>query len=250
MIKKIINTIPKLWTEKDGIINYIKWAVIDHRPVTNDIKPIHIIFSFVDHFEPRKDTAKGIRISDDIGQKRWVRDYPALASRHKDFDGRPPQHTWFYPYDYMNMEHLKELSGLTYDGYGEIELHLHHNNDTSESLEEKLRDAVRKYNMVGALRTVGKNPLNTYGFIHGKWALDNCDGTCGVNDEITVLINTGCYADFGLPAQNKCAKTKKDNRIYYAVDDPLKPKSFDTGPDVVAGAPASAGLMMIPGLSG
>ena len=43
----------------------------------------------------------------------------------------------------------------------------------------------------------------SWGFIHGNWALDNCrsDGRmCGVNNELDVLRETGCYADFTLPS--------------------------------------------------
>ena len=42
-----------------------------------------------------------------------------------------------------------------------------------------------------------------FGFIHGNWALDNArpDGRwCGLNNEITLLRDLGCYADFTLPA--------------------------------------------------
>ncbi|MBI5055383.1 MAG: hypothetical protein HZB61_02015 [Nitrospirae bacterium] len=239
-----MNIISKIWAEKDWIMNYAQWALFEHKPVQDDIGTIHIMVLFVDHFEPKIDRLHGIRVTDDVGMKRWMAEYPMLASKHKDSDGKHPQHTWFYPYDYMNMEHLRELSMLVYKGYGEIELHLHHKNDTSESLEAIIKDAVRKYNTIGALRTEEEN---TYGFIHGKWALDNCDGTCGVNDEISILLKTGCYADFGLPAQNRYARTKKINKIYYAIDDPCKPKSFDTGIDVAVGNSTNGGLMMIPG---
>ncbi|HEB75042.1 MAG TPA: hypothetical protein ENJ04_01645 [Nitrospirae bacterium] len=68
----------------------------------------------------------------------------------------------------MNIRHLERLSMLVRDGFGEIELHLHHRNDTSKSLEQKLRDAMVRFNQVGVLITCGDNPVSTYGFIHGK----------------------------------------------------------------------------------
>ena len=42
-----------------------------------------------------------------------------------------------------------------------------------------------------------------FGFIHGNWALDNSrpDGKyCGLNNEITLLRDLGCYADFTMPS--------------------------------------------------
>jgi hypothetical protein len=79
----------------------------------------------------------------------------------------------------------------------------------------------------------------SYGFIHGNWALDNSrpDGRwCGVNNEISVLLETGCYADFTMPSAPACCQTSTINSIYYAVDDPERPKSHDLG------TPAKVGL--------
>ena len=62
-----------------------------------------------------------------------------------------------------------------------------------------------------------------YGFIHGNWALDNSrpDGRwCGVNNELDVLRETGCYADFTFPSAPSPTQPRKINSIYYAVDDP------------------------------
>ncbi len=74
-----------------------------------------------------------------------------------------------------------------------------------------------------------------YGFVHGNWALDNShpEGrACGVNDELTILRETGCFADFTMPSAPSPTQTRKINSIYYAVDDPGKPKSHDWGMDV------------------
>ena len=89
----------------------------------------------------------------------------------------------------------------------------------------------------------------SYGFIHGNWALDNsrADGKwCGVNDEISILQETGCYADFTMPSAPSDTQTRKVNSIYHAIDDPYKPKSHDWGKDIVIGK-KSEGLLMIQG---
>jgi hypothetical protein len=89
-----------------------------------------------------------------------------------------------------------------------------------------------------------------FGFIHGNWALDNSlpDGRyCGLNNEITLLRDLGCYADFTLPAAPSPAQTRIVNTIYWAKDDPLRPKSHDAGIPVRPGESAAGDLMMIPG---
>jgi hypothetical protein len=88
-----------------------------------------------------------------------------------------------------------------------------------------------------------------YAFIHGNWALDNSrpDGRwCGVNNELEVLRQTGCYADFTLPSAPSDTQTAKINSIYYAKDTP-EPKSHNTGHDVTVGGKQGGGLMIIQG---
>lgn len=89
-----------------------------------------------------------------------------------------------------------------------------------------------------------------YGFIHGNWALDNSlpgGKHCGVNNELDVLRETGCYADFTLPSAPSPAQTRTINRLYYAIDDPLRPKSHDTGVPVGKGSAPEKGLLLIQG---
>ena len=89
-----------------------------------------------------------------------------------------------------------------------------------------------------------------YGFIHGNWALDNArpDGRyCGVNNELDILRETGCYADFTLPSAPDPSQTRTINSIYYAVDDPNRPRSHDWGIDVGTGPAPRDALMIIQG---
>jgi hypothetical protein len=52
--------------------------------------------------------------------------------------------------------------------------------------------------------------------VHGNWALANSDGGryCGVDDELEILAETGCYADFTLPSAPSTAQTRKINSLY------------------------------------
>ncbi len=60
--------------------------------------------------------------------------YPVVAGRHKDSDGLHPRHAFFYPEEEYEKAHLEKLSSLCRRGFGEIEIHLHHDNDTAETL--------------------------------------------------------------------------------------------------------------------
>ncbi len=178
----------------------------------------HIFFCFCDHFEPLWE-----KVGRDIGLRRvryWLENYPRMADQFRDVDGRPPQHTWFFPAEEYAPEFLEPLAQLSCRGYGEVEIHLHHDNDTAENLRRTLEEFKTK------LQSHGFLSQGRYGFIHGNWSLDNSrpDGRwCGVNNELQVLRETGCYADFTLPSAPSATQTRKINSIYYATDDPLRP---------------------------
>ena len=76
--------------------------------------PVHVMFCFVDHFEPgwqRPDLeVERARVA------RWCHEYPALAARHQDADGQVPKHCFFYPEEEYREEHLRALSNLCAPG--------------------------------------------------------------------------------------------------------------------------------------
>jgi len=194
-------------------------------------------FCFVDHFEPyggqaTKETAHR-------RTKNWCTQYPLMAEKHRDSAGRHPQHTYFYPEEEYDPEVLDWLSALCRRGFGDVEIHLHHDNDTADALREKLMRFKRVlHERHGLLKKNPKTGEIEYGFIHGNWALDNSrkDGRwCGVNDELSVFKTTGCYADFTLPSAPSDTQTKKINSLYFAKTGSRKPKSHNEGRDVRAG---------------
>ena len=214
---------------------------------------IHILFCFVDHFEPGWNKAGLV-----LQRKRldgWLEKYPRFARKFIDTDGFHPRHTWFYPPHYFREEHILKLLSLCKKNFGEIEMHLHHSRmtpfpDTSESLKNKIRQCIELYSKYGIFETsINGEHVIRYAFIHGDWALDNSRHRyCGVNDEITILKETGCYADFTFPAYLMESQPKIINSIYYAKDDPKSPKSYNTGKRVEAGSFEEEGsLLMIQG---
>jgi hypothetical protein len=211
--------------------------------------PIDVLFCIADHFEPAHG-APGLAV-ERARVRTWIEQLPKLAARFRDADGRPPRHTFFYPAEQYRQEHLDALAFLCEAGLGEVEIHLHHDRDTSEGLHATLLEFKRRLFVEHGLLTAGPTGAAAYGFIHGNWALDNArpDGRyCGVNDELTILRDTGCFADFTLPAAPDASQTRTVNRLYYAVDDPARPRSHDRGIEARVGKePPPNGLLLVQG---
>jgi hypothetical protein len=212
-------------------------------------RPRHVFFCIGDHYEPMHGAAPPSVQEERV--ERWVREYPKSFDIFQDSRGRRPQHTFFYPAEDYNPALVERVAELCRRGYGEMEVHLHHDNDSSENLRETLETFKSHLFYEHGMLSQNHEGQITYGFIHGNWALDNSrpDGRwCGVNDELTVLRETGCYADFTMPSAPSPTQTRTINSIYYAIDDPCKPKSHDTGIEARVGQlPPRGGLLMIQG---
>jgi len=227
--------------------SYLKFSLTNRKRRQN--RPLNVYFCIADHFEPYWN-----RVDSDVARRRvseWTSRFPKIAKRHRDANGRPPVHTFFYPVEEYDPEILDQLAELRRTGYGDVEVHLHHDADTSENLRRTLLGFTRMlHERHGLLRSDPASGIVQYGFIHGNWALDNSgrDGRwCGVNDELTVLKETGCYADFTLPSAPSETQTRKINSIYFAKDDPIRPKSHDVGESVRVGMWNEVDLLLIQG---
>lgn len=196
------------------LADYARWMVTSRLPAPG--RPIHLFVLMTDHFEPLYDATK---------TARWGARYRAMAAEHRDSAGRPPQHTWFYPGDQPSPAVLQVLRDLVLDGYGEVELHFHHDYDSSATLLAKLRSAIADFQQFGFLKTA--DGQTRFAFIHGNWGLDNSNGPimCGVQDEIRMLKELGCFADFTFPSVYETSQPPSVNSIYAARDD-SGPKSY------------------------
>lgn len=210
---------------------------------------LDVLFCIADHYEPDHHGAGREQRLARVA--RWVDEYPRLADGLRDADGRPPRYSFFFPAEIYARELVAPLADLCHAGFGEFEVHLHHGHDTSAHLRETLTRFTTTLADAHGLLSRGPDGRLAYAFIHGDWALDNShgdDSQCGVNDEITVLRETGCYADFTMPSVFYGSQSHLVNRVYFAVDDPARPASHLTGPLARAGVPApAAGLLMVPG---
>jgi len=228
---------------------YIK-QIISHRPSGfNDSDCRHVIFCFADHYEPGWGKP-GKRIEDER-VKYWMENYPKMVKNFTDSDGFSPKHSFFFPEEEYRAEHIEGLASLCEQGFGEIEIHLHHDNDTEEGFREKLVSFIKilrdEHGMLGE-SIIDKRPA--YGFIHGNWSLNNSRKDkkwCGVNNESEILLNTGCFADFTMPSAPSDTQTKTINSIYYC--DPYKgeSKSHNTGTKLEVFAPKMDRLLLVQG---
>jgi hypothetical protein len=212
-------------------------------------RPGHLCFCLADHFEPFRGG-----VGPEAGRAavaKWVANYPGMAERFHDADGRSPRHTFFYPQEDYDEGCLEMLSSLCARGLGEVEVHLHHRNDTAEGLARKLtgfRDVLHdRHGLLGCDR----GGACRYGFVHGNWALCNSrpDGDwCGVDHELAVLRRTGCYADFTFPSVPSPTQPRAVNAICRVQDSERGRRCFDRGERVAAGtSPAVDGLLLIQG---
>jgi hypothetical protein len=183
------------------------------------------MIAMADHFEPSIIPENGMLRAPGHEQERrldlWCQEYPRMADAWRDSDGRPFVHTYFYPAEQYDRRLIQQLAEHARSGWGEIEIHLHHGvvePDTAENARRQLlefRDAlVSEHGCLSYFDGVG-HPQ--YAFVHGNFASANSAGGrfCGVDEEMQILAETGCYADFTLPtATFHPAQIAKINSLY------------------------------------
>jgi hypothetical protein len=203
--------------------------------------------SIADHFEPwwrQPDDRTALE-----RVRHWVRRWPHIARRHEDAGGHLPCYTFFYPAEQYHPAALDTLAQLAGMDIGDVEVHLHHDDDSEHAFVDRIgRFVDHLHARHGLLRRDATGVR--FGFVHGNWALDNAlpDGRfCGLDNEIGLLRRLGCYADFTLPSAPSPAQTRIVNTIYWANDDSARPKSHDTGIPLTAHGPVAGDLLMIPG---
>ncbi len=206
----------------------------------------HAIICVCDHFEPLHNTdhAGAMRRLD-----QWHKRFPELSRTFEEATGSPLKWSFFYPIEQYDKAIVGSLATLCRNGFGETEIHLHHDNDSAESLAAALEHGKANLTEHGLLSRDEHDAIR-FGFVHGNWALDNSrpDGSkCGVNNELQVLLDHGCYGDFTMPSAPDPTQTRTVNSIYYARPG-TAPKSHDTGIAATVGqAPEPDRLLLVQG---
>ena len=212
-------------------------------------RPKRAWVAITDHYEPlgmgaSKETALG-RIA------QWREKWPRIADdAPRDAAGQRPQYSFFYPQEEYRRDLLDGLAEIVRLDVGDVEVHLHHDNEQRESFIRKVTDYCRRLNGDhGLLRQQDGHII--FGFIHGNWALDNSrpDGKwCGLDGEIALLRDLGCYADFTMPSAPSATQGCIVNQIYWCTNNPdNRPRSFDHGIEAKAGGGRRGDLLMITG---
>ncbi|MCI0540996.1 MAG: hypothetical protein L0Z50_37825 [Verrucomicrobiales bacterium] len=240
--------------------NTLKWLptylwqrVARRRPKA---RALHLILALADHFEPAIVPGGGSQRASLAEQQRrlerWCRTYPSVVDGYRDADGYPFRHTYFYPAEQYDTEIVGRMADHCHAGWGEVEVQLHHGldgPDTPEATRQTIvefRDRLVQHGCLSRLDGVG--PAR-YGFVHGNWALANSNHgrTCGVDNEMQILADTGCYGDFTLPSAPNPAQVAKINALYECAL-PLDQRSpHRRGLDVAAHRPVRKYPLIIQG---
>ena len=181
----------------------------------------HIIITVANHFEPAWGATGDL---DHKTQINRLKAYHKLARETgdavRDADGTKFRHTNFYPAEQYHPGILDIMAEMQAEGLGETEVHLHHGvttPDTAENLRQTLvgfRDTLaERHSLLSRMHGKGK-PM--YAFVHGNLALANsCGGRfCGVDNEMEILSETGCYVDMTLPSAPEQTQVAVINQIY------------------------------------
>jgi hypothetical protein len=209
--------------------------------------PTHVLFATCDHYEPGWGDVPPVVAGERV--QRWADGYPELARNFRDADGCAPKHTFFFPGEQYTPFALEQLADLSRAGYGEVELHLHHDQDTPERLKSSLQDYLEAYAKHGHFSR-GLDGKPRYAFIHGNWCLANSrrDGRwCGVDAELPLLFETGCYADFTFPSAPDETQPNIVNQIYWPNDDLALSSAHERGTPSRVGQVMDDRILMIQG---
>jgi hypothetical protein len=183
----------------------------------------HLIIAVADHFEPsivpENGRARAALSEQENRLERWCSEYPKCVSPWVDSDGQTFRHTYFYPAEQYQESIVKRLAEHCRAGWGELEIHLHHGVDTPDTNENTRRTIVGfrdRLAALGCLAEASESGPPRFAFVHGNWALANVRGgaCCGVDDELQLLADLGCYADFTLPSFPDPSQIAKINSIY------------------------------------
>lgn len=181
----------------------------------------HVVFTVANHFEPSWSAIGHVDIDTQLRRMdEWHRVARETGNSLVDCDGTKFRHTNFFPGEQYDARILDVLAEMQYEGLGETEIHLHHGvdrPDTAENLRSSLtefRDTLAERH--GLLSRFHDGDIPRYAFVHGNLALANsCGGRyCGVDDEMQILADTGCYADMTLPSAPSQGQVPVINKIY------------------------------------
>lgn len=182
----------------------------------------HVIIAVANHFEPAW-TRELLPMPLDQQLRRlekWYQKAREIGEAVRDTDGTKFRHTNFYPAEQYHSKLLDICAAMQAENLGDVEVHLHHGvkqPDTSANTRRILtefRDTLAERH--GCLSYASGDPQPKFAFVHGNWALANSahGKFCGVDDEMQILAEIGCYADLTLPSAPDISQVPMINAIY------------------------------------
>ncbi|MBV9211885.1 MAG: hypothetical protein JOZ52_14685 [Acidobacteria bacterium] len=237
--KRHPNKLVKLAWSLPWLTRYPFWRAREAmtRASVKEGEPQHLIVVVANHFEPSwNEQCAQLDWNTQLAKlDRWCEQARAIGEAVRDADGTPFRHTNFYPAEQYHPRLLQRLSELQAEGFGEVEVHLHHGveePDTEENLRRALvdfRDTLAEEHQ--CLSREGENAVPKYAFVHGNLALANSAGgrCCGVDAEMRVLAETGCYADMTLPSAPDQSQVARINALYQCGHDLNEAKPHRSG---------------------
>lgn len=238
------STFEKLKWSLPWLSRYPFWRLGEFmgRPKSSS-EPQDLIILVANHFEPGVGQ-EGIELL-----KKWYAIARETGEAVRDHDGTKFRHTNFVPAEQYDSDVMDMLASMQDEGLGEVEVHFHHGvekPDTAENTRRVLtdfRDVLADKHQCLSRETPGSQPQ--YAFVHGNWALANSAGGryCGVDSEMQILADTGCYADFTLPSAPDESQVAKINSLYRCGNPLTERKPHRSGPDLAVGDEPGKPLM-------
>ncbi len=223
---------------------YVKDRV---RKLASRLTPKRAWVALCDHYEPLGRSPSLDRALEKVAA--WRDKWPRIAGdAPRDSAGQRPQYSFFYPQEEYRSELLEGIAEIVRLGVADVEVHLHHDNERADTFTRKVSEFCRQLtDDHGLLRR--QNGRTVFGFIHGNWALDNSrpDGKwCGLNGEIALLRDLGCYADFTMPSAPSPTQGRVVNQVYWCTSN-AGGRSFDRGIEAAVSGGRRGDLLMITG---
>jgi hypothetical protein len=212
-------------------------------------RPKRAWVAITDHYEPLGRSQSPEQAMLKVAQ--WRDKWPRIAEDSpRDAAGQRPQYSFFYPQEEYRKDLVEGIAEIARLGVGDVEVHLHHKNEQRDLFVQKVSEFCRRLaGDHGLLRQ--RDGRTIFGFIHGNWALDNSHPGgewCGLNGEIALLRDLGCYADFTMPSLPSPTQGRVVNQIYWCTSSANgTPRSFDHGIEASVGGGRRGDLLMITG---
>jgi hypothetical protein len=219
------NNHPTKWTKLRWSLPWLSrypfWRVREWSRRSRKEKQQHLVFIIANHFEPAWEEHGAVELKTQIEKvKKWREKAKVISASLKDANGKSFRHTYFYPIEQYHAELLDILAEMQSNDLGDVEIHLHHGVDKPDnahnlkSLLTEMRDKfAEKHKLLARMETL-THPV--YAFVHGNSALANSAGGnyCGVDSEMQILAETGCYVDMTLPTAPDITQVPMFNAIY------------------------------------